>query len=142
MSIRATLLRPASLQKTLLLISVIIAVVAGLLAMHTMAATTGHSEPATAAMTMTSDEHTNATSSAPVGDNCVQECTPEHDMTAMICVLALLVGGLFLVIALLRAGGLASVAVRLQPLIRALRATGSFPFRDPPDLSKLSISRT
>ena len=143
MTLRATVLRPAAVQRTVLLLGVVVAIVAGLLAMHTIATgMTGHSEPGTAAMAVASDHHPAGAQSDPMGNGCAEDCAPTHDMTAMVCVLALLVGGLLLLVGLLRGIESHTHSMRLRPLGDAVRGLGSLPFRDPPDLLELSISRT
>ncbi len=143
MTLRAAVLRPAAVQRTVLLLGVVVAIVAGLLAMHTIATgMTGHGDPGTAAMAVAPDHQAAGAHSAPMGNGCAEDCAPTHDMTAMVCVLALLVGGLFLLVGLLRGIESRTHAMRSQPVGDAIRVLRSTPFRDPPDLLKLSISRT
>ncbi|WP_157127496.1 DUF6153 family protein [Cnuibacter physcomitrellae] len=137
---RAAILRPTALQRTVLLLGVVLAIVAGLLAMHTIATgMTGHGDPGTAAMTVTDDHRTDPTHPVPMEHGCA-DCAPSHDMTVMVCVLALLVGTVLILPGLLH--GIqphARSAVRSSLLGAAVRSAA---FRDPPDLLKLSISRT
>ncbi len=143
MTLRAAILRPAAIQRTAVLLGVVIAILAGLLAMHTIATgMTGHSDPGTAAMAVTTDHHAAGAHSDPIEDGCVEDCPPTHDMTAMVCVLALAAGGLLLLIGLLRGIEAQTLSMRLRLLNDAVRVLRSLPFRDPPDLLKLSISRT
>lgn len=142
-TLRATVLRPAAVQRTVLLLGVVVAIVAGLLAMHTIATgMTGHSDPATAVMAVTTDPHATGAHSGSTGNECAGDCAPNHDMMAMVCVLALLIGGVFLLIGLLRGVQSHSHAMQLRPLFDAAHVLRSVSFRDPPDLLKLSISRT
>ncbi|WP_156351699.1 MULTISPECIES: DUF6153 family protein [unclassified Agreia] len=143
MTLRATVLRPAAVQRTVLLLGVVVAIVAGLLAMHTIATSmTGHSDPATAAMAVTADPHATGTHSGLTENECAGDCAPSHDMTAMVCVLALLIGGALLLIGLLRGVQSHPHTMQLRPLFDAIRVLRSVTYRDPPDLLKLSISRT
>jgi len=142
MTLRTTVLRPAAVQRTVLLLGVVVAIVAGLLAMHTIAGMTGHSDPATAAIAVTTDPHATGAHSGSTGNECAGDCAPNHDMMAMVCVLALLIGGVFLLIGLLRGVQSHSHAMQLRPLFDAAHVLRSVSFRDPPDLLKLSISRT
>jgi hypothetical protein len=153
-SVRAALLHPSQVRKMLLLVAFVLALVAGLLAMHTISTTMGsHSQPEAAAMAMSAGTHIET--GADVGarshadghyrdpaaaGKCDGECGPGHDMAAMVCVLALLFTSLLLV--LVQAGsGRTLVSGRLT-IVRNLRVAALRPFRDPPDLVKLSISRT
>ncbi|WP_157127506.1 DUF6153 family protein [Cnuibacter physcomitrellae] len=108
--------------------------------MHTIASgMTGHGEPGTTAMVVADSHFADQTHPAPMEDGCA-DCAPSHDMTAMVCVLALLVGAFLIVAGVLRG---------IQPHTRSTvharllgAAARSAAFRDPPDLLKLSISRT
>jgi hypothetical protein len=154
-SARAALLRSSQVRKTLLLVTVVLALLAGLLAMHTISTTMGsHSQPEAAAMAMSAGthvetgahvgarSHVDSYSHDPVGaGECDGECGPGHDMAAMVCVLALLFTSLLLVLVQAGSGRRTLVSGRLT-IVRTLRVTALRSFRDPPDLVKLSISRT
>lgn len=143
MTLRASVLRPAAVQRTVLLLGIVVAVVAGLLAMHTIATgMTGHSDPGAAAMAVTTDHRASEAHSDPTGVECSGDCAPSHDMTAMVCVLALLVGGVLLLVGVLRGIHTYSNAPRLRLDDDGAHVSRSVSFRDPPDLLKLSISRT
>jgi hypothetical protein len=60
---------------------------------------------------------------------------------AMACVLAVAFGGLVFIFGLVRGAGLHSQLARVLTSDPSFRPE-SFPFRAPPDLLKLSISRT
>jgi hypothetical protein len=118
---------------------VVVGIVVGLLAMHTIASgMTGHSEPSTAAMVMTPTHH----DAAPAVEECDAGCAPVHDMTAMVCVLALMLGSFLLVVGLLVGALSRAHRAWFRSIPETIRAVRSAPFPHPPDLLKLSISRT
>jgi hypothetical protein len=143
MTLRAAILRPAALQRTVVLLGVVIAIVLGLIAMHTIASGMGgHSEPAATVMTVDADHQMSGTQpdSAPCPGDCAP--VPGRDMTAMVCVLALMVGGTLLLVGLLRSAQQRDLGPQIRLLVSAVRSVRCGPYRDPPDLIKLSISRT
>ncbi|WP_368499927.1 DUF6153 family protein [Herbiconiux sp. A18JL235] len=149
--------RSEIIHRSLFAIGVVVAVIVGLLAMHTMSSTpSGHGEPSAVAMTTAHHEaepganshvmaHDAASASASASASegvCSGECSPAHDMVGMVCVLALLLGGLVTLTLLIRDSATTSVIRQLIINRRAIPAAGTSDFRDPPDLTKLSISRT
>lgn len=143
MTLRAAILRPPAVQRTVVLLGVVLAIVLGLLAMHTIASGMGgHSEPAATVITVDADHQMSGThpDSGPCSGDCAPE--PSHDMTAMVCVLALMVGGALLLVGLFRSAQQRDPRPQIRVLVSAFRSVRSAPFRDPPDLLKLSISRT
>jgi hypothetical protein len=143
MTLRAAILRPAATQRTVVLLSVVLAIVLGLLAMHTIASGMGgHSEPAATVMTVAADHQMPGThpDSGPCSGACAPE--PSHNITAMVCVLALMVGAVLLPVGLFRSAQQRDPRPQIRLLVSAFRFVRSAPFRDPPDLITLSISRT
>ncbi|WP_202564050.1 DUF6153 family protein [Agreia sp. COWG] len=139
--VRSTLLQRDAVKRTLLLVGLVLTVMAGLIAMHTIASTTmAHSAPSTAAMVMPSDGHA-APSDVQGDEGCTGDCAPSHDVMAMACVLAVAFGGVVFVIGLVRSAGLRAQLAEELISDRSFLPE-SFPFRAPPDLLKLSISRT
>lgn len=139
--LRSTPLQRDAVKRTLLLVGLALAVMAGLVAMHTIASTMmPHGEPSTSAMVMPSDGQA-APSDLQDDDGCAGECAPSHDAMAMACVLAVAFGGVVFIFGLVRGAGLHARLARALTSDRSFRPE-SFPFRAPPDLLTLSISRT
>ncbi|WP_019178954.1 DUF6153 family protein [Microbacterium yannicii] len=124
----------------LLLIALTAAVIAGLLAMHSLnshaTADTGHHTTVTAAASATVEDHHTG---GPATDEPCADCGSGHaDMLAMACVLALL--ATVLLFARPRAGLIQLSALpRPRPYGLGLRAEPDVP---PPSLTALCISRT
>lgn len=139
--VRSTVLQRDGVKRTLLLVGLVLSVMAGLIAMHTVASTMmAHGEPSTAAMVMSSDGQA-ALSNVQGDDGCAGECAPSRDAMAMACVLAVAFGGVVFIFGLVRGEGLHTQLIEALTSDRSLRPE-SFPFRAPPDLLKMSISRT
>jgi hypothetical protein len=119
----------------LLLIALTAALIIGLLAMHALAAPTGHAEPA-AAVSVQEAGAAHGHDAPPADDGC-PDCGGHEAMLAMACVLALLVVSLLFLLP--RAGVRWGVVFgRAGPLMVAGRAALS----RPPSLLVLCISRT
>jgi hypothetical protein len=127
-----------AVRSLLLRFALVVAVLAGLLAMHTLVA----GQPHTAAAAVVTVEHHPAEASGETGapldaEECGPECLPLHAMGLMACVLALLAG--LVLLAATRAG---SWRPRRSPatasFVTALRSI----VPQPPSLVALSISRT
>lgn len=127
----------AALRRFLILMLGVVAIVIGLLAMHSFSATPAHG--AHASSTTSTDAHaTVGSAGVEAGDeHCAADCD-SHSAAAMMCVLALLVG--MLLIALPR------TSKTLRPTVPWLKGLASRapPMRllPPPSLHVLSISRT
>ncbi|MBG6106648.1 DUF6153 family protein [Frigoribacterium sp. CG_9.8] len=144
--IRETIMRPAALRRAIFLLTMVGALVAGLLGMHTIAsAMGGHNEVSSSAMTMQHAPH--PAGGMPIGDlistgadDCAGSCDPGHAMATVVCVLALLIT--ILAIGALRNStqrGLLRVAM---PLLRSAVAFAAAAWAPPPNLDALSICRT
>lgn len=139
--VRSTILQRDAGKRTLLLMGLVLAVMAGLVAMHTIASTmTAHGEPSTAAMVMPSNDATEP-SYVQDDDGCAGECAPSPDSMAMACVLAVAFGGVVFIFSLVRGASLHDQLAGAFTSAHSVRPE-LFPFRAPPDLLKLSISRT
>lgn len=142
---RDAILRRGVVHNTVLLLSVIAAVVVGLLGMHTFASSMDSHEGSTAAAMVMGGPAAHVDESS-AGDGvstaaaCSGVCDPSHSMTTMACILALLFTALTLVAA--RGAGLSALLPRVR---RSHLRTVAFAARianAPPDLNVLSISRT
>jgi hypothetical protein len=130
----------------MLLLVLVGALVAGLLAMHTIAsAMGGHNDSPASTMAMQATGNHADVTVVPGGEStavsdCAGTCDPGHSMATMVCVLALLIS--VLALGALRPPALASLLrVMLAPLRRIVAsAAAAFPL--PPSLDALSISRT
>jgi hypothetical protein len=128
---------PAALRRFLILILGVVAIVIGLLAMHSFSATPAHGAHATS--TTSTDAHAAVGHSGiDAGDeHCASDCN-SHSAAAMMCILALLVG--MLLIAIPR------TSKTLHPIVPWLEGLASRPpsmrLLPPPSLHILSISRT
>lgn len=142
---RKRIVRPAAVRSAVLLLAMVGALVAGLLAMHTIeSAMGGHNGVASSTMTTQHAPHLAggmviADLASTGADDCAGSCDPGHTMDTMVCVLALLLT--ILAIGASRNSmqrGLLRVA---EPLLRRIVAfaAASAP---PPNLDALSISRT
>jgi hypothetical protein len=143
---RATIVRPAAVRSAVLLLVMVGALVAGLLAMHTIAsAMGGHNDTTAAAMAMPDSGYPAGAMAMPDmtstgADDCAGMCDPGHAMATMVCVLALLIT--ILAISALRnrtQRGLLRVA---EPRFRRIVAFAAAACAPPPNLDALSISRT
>ncbi len=131
--------------RTFLTVMAAVALIVGLLAMHTLSTGTAHAEPHT---TVAIADHDQPAQMADAGNatdtgHCPGDCggpgnMPDHSMLLMICALALL-AAVIVVLAPALLGGLG-----LNPGVRApLRdAARALPRPRPPSLLVLSISRT
>ena len=136
---------PRALGRTVLLLTLIVAVLIGLLAMHSIASTAaGHHDSSvmSASSASLAMESHGVTAGSRVNElvtlDCGGTCDPGHVMSSMTCVLAPVSTGALL----------AEVASRRGPVVfsalPALTVPGPYtngPSR-PPDLTELSISRT
>lgn len=124
----------------------VIALLAGLLAMHTLTSTMeSHAGDGSTTIAIASEaDHSahGAVASLPesVVAACSGTCDPGHTMAAMACILALLAATLALGAA--RASNGAIVIPRPAQHQRDILAVASLETRPPPDLNVLSISRT
>jgi len=124
----------------------VMTLLAGLLAMHTMTfARENHGATASATIAMASEtDHSahGAVRGMPqnLDAECSGTCDPDHTMAAMACILALLTATLALGAA--RGINSASVTPRLAQYHRDILAVAARAARPPPDLNVLSISRT
>jgi len=119
----------STMHRLFLMVGIAVALIAGLLAMHTLTADTGHAESP-------------AISSADTG-HCLGDCDapgnmPNHSMPMMVCVLALLAA----VIVVLAPALLARLSGSLGVVVPAAGVPRALPRPRPPSLFVLSISRT
>lgn len=131
------------LQTTILLVSLVVGIVVGLLAMHTLESTMGMHGASVSSNAMMA----NAQSASLMGSNantviaapCDVSCAPDTTMSLMACILALLLTALLLAAAA-KAAMTALLPLRTPraSMLSRLVNTG----RPPPDLTRLSISRT
>lgn len=135
-------LRPhtAVLRTVLLSLLSVIAMVAGLLAMHTLTVDAPTHPPVAAVAAMEHPDDTARTADAPAtSDECqLTNCEPTHAMGLVTCVLALLLVSLIL-------GAVPHVSrwlVTLRSLGRVLFSALLAAAPTPPSLTALSISRT
>lgn len=143
---RDALLRPPVLRKTMLLLVLVAALVAGLLAMHIVAsAMGGHNDAPASTMAMQGAVH-HADAIAVPGDestavsDCADSCDPGHSMVTMVCVLALLIT--VLALGALRRPALSGLLRAILLPLRRIVAFAAAAFPLPPSLNALSISRT
>lgn len=144
---RDAVLRPDAIRATLLLLLLVGAVVAGLLAMHTISSSgmSGHDAPAASGMVMADPGHHASETmgheqAAPAVLDASGAGDPGHAMSTIACVLALLFSALLL------------VARHARTTSKMLPRPGAAPGRivafaavkvnPPPNLDALSISRT
>ena len=112
----------------------------GLLAMHSLNLEHTSSESTVASATASAHHAGMATGDNLVGtaDDCAGPCAPEHSMTAMVCILALLVSLLLI--------GAIRVVAGWKPFWRWVASiterVAALPLPAPPSLHALSISRT
>jgi hypothetical protein len=139
-TLRAHLTRPNAWGRVLVLSAFACALIVGLLAMHTIASTGGHHEPAPHASMSLETGEPNAGAGVPAADYCSGICDPDHDTAAMTCILALLVG-----ILAIGASRRTSPGTYTQQIAASFAASAGRPSTrslPPPDLTLLSISRT
>jgi hypothetical protein len=143
---REAILRPAALRKTMLLLVVVGALLAGLLAMHTIAsAMGGHNDATASTMAMQGADHHADGMVVPGGQSsgagdCAGTCDPGHPMATMVCILALLMT--VLALGALRRPALGGLLRVVLPPLRRILASAAVAFPIPPNLDALSISRT
>ncbi|HEV7949488.1 MAG TPA: DUF6153 family protein [Glaciihabitans sp.] len=138
MQLRHHLARPLLLARTLVLLAAVGAIIAGILAMHTLASSPAHADPTHAVIADEAHPEPVAVTVA-TPQICDALCGPEHSMDVMGCILALLSGVFLAGIAVRRNGGHFSAAIRTLSTT-ATRPT-FFCGPAPPDLHVLSISR-
>jgi len=144
--IRVGIFRRNPARSTLVLLAVVIALLAGLLAMHTLTSTMeSHDGNGSATLVMASETGHSAHGAVPnlpesVVAECFGTCEPDHTMAAMACILALLAATLALGAA--RSSNGAIVIARSAQHHRDILAVAAREARPPPDLKALSISRT
>ena len=143
---RDSILRRSAARSTLLLLSIVIALLAGLLAMHVLASSMGsHDQHAPVTMAMADGpNHSILVTTPGPGESAVADCSgncdPGHSMASMVCILALLAATIVL--------GAARSAHGFTAIPRPLHHHGGFAAENardmgpPPDLTFLSISRT
>ncbi|MCU1584568.1 MAG: hypothetical protein JWM49_1124 [Microbacteriaceae bacterium] len=136
---RDAILRRPAVQTSVLMLSVVAALVVGLLAMHTFTSSMGtHEEPAS--LTTSATVGMAAMGTGFTRTDCSVTCDPGHDMAGMMCVLALL----FTALSLMAASAASVTALgplARQALVRMI-AFAAVRANPPPDLNALSISRT
>jgi hypothetical protein len=155
---RDAVLRRTAVQTSVLLLSIVAALVVGLLAMHTFTSSMGsHDQPgamttpamaATAAIGVHASAHTDlATDDPAMGGgtgltltNCFATCGLGHSMAGMMCVLALLFTALSLMAA--SAANLTAIGPLARKALVRMIAFAAVRANPPPDLNSLSISRT
>ena len=143
---RKSILRRSAARSTLLLLSIVIALLAGLLAMHILASSTGsHDQHAPVAMALADGpDHTiHTTTPSPaqsVVADCSGNCDPGHSMASMVCVLALMAATIVLG-AVRSAHGFTAIPRPLHHRA-GFAAVNARDMGPPPDLTFLSISRT
>ena len=143
---RDVILHPGALRKTILLLVVVGALVAGLLAMHTVASSmAGHNDTSVSAMAMPGPTHHADAITAPDRGSvqltdCVGVCDPGHAMATTVCVLALLITALML--AAQRPPAESYLLRVTMPIVRRFVASAAAAFAPPPSLDALSIGRT
>ena len=140
-AIRAALLpQRMHMRKGLLAFLGAVAIIVGLLAMHTLSANAPSHDPVVGVAEM--DHHLTLTDSIPetqtASNDCASGCEPMHAMALMACLLVLMAIAIF-AIAMAPAARWFAPQPRtwLQPAVRI--STGS---PSPPSLEGLSISRT
>jgi hypothetical protein len=142
------MLRRTAMQTTVLLVSIVVALVVGLLAMHTLTSPMGnHTGPAaTTAMDANPPGDLNAGDAVTAGGHsaallsCSSTCDLGHNMVGMVCVLALLFTALSLTA--VSAANVTTFGLRTRLALSRINAFVAAPTNPPPDLNALSISRT
>lgn len=132
-------------QRAFLTVMAAVALIVGLLAMHTLSTGTAHAESRTSATIAEHDQPAQMTDARGATDtgHCPGDCggpgnMPDHSMLLMICALALL-AAVIVVLAPTLLSGLGMSPRVAAPLRDAARA---LPRPRPPSLLVLSISRT
>lgn len=143
-TIRSLTSTRSTMHRIVITLGFAVALIAGLLAMHTLNAGGTHIEYAQAATAFDHGQNAAALDGA-AGDtgHCGDDCgapgpMPDHSMLLMVCALALLVAGIVVVAPALLAR--LSMSLSLGVLVR--NAARALPERRPPSLLVLSISRT
>jgi hypothetical protein len=130
----------------LLLLGIVIAILAGLLAMHTLTSTMGNhngDRSGTLAMAVVTDHSTGAATATlqeTVVAVCSGPCDPGNGMTTLQCILALIAATLATVAAC--ASNRMELIARPAQRYKSLPEANSRGIGRPPDLTDLSISRT
>lgn len=133
-------------RSTLLLLSMVIALLAGLLAMHILTSSMGgHDQhaPVTMAVADGPDHSIHVTTPSPAGSvvaDCSGSCDPGHTMATMVCILALLAATI--VLGAVRSAHGFTAAPRPLHHRAGFAAVTARDTGPPPDLILLSISRT
>lgn len=129
---------PLSFARALVLLVAVGAIIAGILAMHTLASSPAHAASVPAAMSHEAYSLSPlATATSP--QLCDDSCELDHSMTMIGCILILLTGVLVAGIAIRRSGGQFTAPPAIVP--HAASRKSSFHGLAPPDLNLLSISR-
>ncbi len=145
--IRSLASTDSTARRLVLMFGIAVALIAGLLAMHTLTAGITHLESAPAmssaavhdqAMAGPAVEGTAVDTGDCLGDCGVSGNMPNHSMLMMVCVLALLAA----VIIVLAPALLARLAMSLGVVVLAVDVPRALPRPRPPSLLVLSISRT
>lgn len=121
----------------LLRFALVVGILAGLLAMHTLVTASSHTPTAAAAVTHHAEPGGGAVTGSPAPDDCA-DCDPGHAMGLMTCVLALLVAWVLASVAPPSGRRLNALPAVALTLVAALRSFAPAP----PSLVALSISRT
>lgn len=129
---------PVSLSRTFVLLVAVGAIIAGILAMHTLSSSSAHAD--TAPAVMSGDAHSSSTLTAATAPQlCDDPCDSPHNMAMIGCILALLTG--VLVVGAALRGSRILFAVRPRIVFSTTARQSSFYGLAPPDLHVLSISR-
>jgi hypothetical protein len=149
---RDAIMRRTAVQTTLLLLSIVAALVVGLLAMHTFTSSMSNQDESASTMsaatmgaaTMGADATPHSTLAmgehAAALTHCSADCGFDPSMSGMMCVLALLFTALCLMAA--TAAKAITFGQRARQSLSRMIAFAAFPAGPPPDLNALSISRT
>lgn len=146
-TIRSLASSGSTTRRLVFMLGIAVALIAGLLAMHTLTAGNAHLESAPA-MSSAADHDQPMASAAVEGTaadpgHCLGDCgapgnVPDHSMLMMVCVLALLAA----VIIVLAPALLARLSMSLGVVVLAADVPRALPRPRPPSLLVLSISRT
>nr|WP_274638363.1 DUF6153 family protein [Microbacterium bovistercoris] len=144
-TIRSLASSGSTTRRLVFMLGIAVALIAGLLAMHTLTAGTTHLESAPAISSgAVHDQAMAAVESAAVDTgHCLDDCgasgnMPNHSMLMMVCVLALLAA----VVIILAPALLARLSMSLGVVVLAADVPRALPRPRPPSLLVLSISRT
>lgn len=145
-TIRLLVSTQSTMHRVFFTFGIAVALIAGLLAMHTLSASDTHVESAPAASAAAHDNvavGAGMNSAAVDAGHCAGDCgvpgdTPGHSMLLMVCALALLAA----VIVVLAPALLARLSMSLGVAVPVRQAVRSLLRPRPPSLLVLSISRT